>query len=95
MVAAHALGSGFERLALCWWQAGECLLQFVLREFEFGHRMDPQGIETPGVLDHCGVAVCFHLGEDAGDRLFDAGILRRLEGQQRIEAGLEVGVRAG
>ncbi|KFB68409.1 MAG: hypothetical protein CAPSK01_002263 [Candidatus Accumulibacter vicinus] len=80
---------------MCWRQGGECLLQFVLREFEFGHRVGAQGIETPGVLDDRGIATCLHFGKNVGDSLFNAGVLCSFEGQQGIESLIEVGIGAG
>jgi hypothetical protein len=85
VVAADALGSRFERLSLGRWQCGEGLLQRVLRQLEFGHRIDAEAVEAAGVLDQRRVAACFHRGDDVGDRSLDGVVLGRFKGEQGVE----------
>src|SRR5690606_21651899 len=93
VVAAHAVGSGLQRVALCLGQSVEGGLEVALREFEFGHALRSEAIETRGVFEHGCVAALFHVADDFGHSLLEGGVGRGSPVQALGEPGFEIGLR--
>ena len=58
-------------------------------------RCQVETVESDRQVAHGGVATGAHVGDNRGDGIVDIGRILALHGQQRGEAGIEIGVGGG
>ena len=91
MIAAHALGSDFQRLALLG-DALERLFQTRARQDQIGHGGDFQRVETLGQLDDRCIAALAHGLDDLQHPRVNAVVGDAFPAQQMVQMTSEVGI---
>ena len=91
VVAAHALGSGLQRVALGLRNGVERGLEVGLGQLQRRHVGGREAIEAGGVLQHRRIAALLHIGQDVGHALLDG----RIGVGRPMQTGCKISLKSG